>query len=258
MTEANDYVARYEREALEAERYDSRSYWDARYHRRRMAVIETILRSVIEPAVSSFLDCGCGTGEYLAIASKIGAEPVVGYDLAFNYVRRVVEGSPGARVLQGSLAALPFTHRAFDVVLCSEVLEHIPSELWGDAVDELFRVAGGTVIVTTPNHGMLRGVGNRLLGGRVARLDASVGHISIYPLTMLRGRLQRLGWRATSVRTLHVTPPVVGETARLPRSLDRTVTGVERGLGRLLPQGGNISVLVFRRDGGVSPPRAAG
>lgn len=247
MNETQDYVALYEREALSTERYGNSSFWDARYHVTRLAAVRSMMSTAIKPGVSSFFDGGCGTGEYLAIASELGASRVVGYDLAYNYVRRVAQQNPAAAVLQGSLTALPFGAGTFDVALCSEVLEHIPEGLWPEAVDELFRVAQRTVIITTPNDGLIRGLGNRLLRGRVAALDASVGHISIYRLERLRAMLQRPGWKTVSVRTLHVTPPVVGEMAHLPRSVERVMAGGERLLERVVPERGNISAIVFER-----------
>lgn len=52
-----------------------------------------------------------------------------------------------------SVAALPFPDASFDLVLCSEVLEHIPYEEFPKALAELKRVSRGKVILGLPNAG---------------------------------------------------------------------------------------------------------
>jgi len=58
----------------------------------------------------------------------------------------------------GALPNLPFSDE-FDLVICSEVLEHLPSrDMQQEAVEELSSVAdeNGTVIITTPNPMSIR------------------------------------------------------------------------------------------------------
>lgn len=86
------------------------------------------------------LDVGCGDrpyGELLAATAK-----VVGFD---------VPGNPHAD-LHGSIEALPVEDESFDVVLCLQVLEHVPDP--AAAVRELRRVVrpGGRVLAST--HGV--------------------------------------------------------------------------------------------------------
>ncbi len=101
---------------------------------------------------SRMLDLGCGAGENtLAVAEGLGAGHVVGQDwspsaLASARTRRL-------SVVQAPLdgADLPFAGCAFDVVVLSEVIEHLVDT---DRVfDEARRVLtpGGTFLVTTPN-----------------------------------------------------------------------------------------------------------
>lgn len=52
-----------------------------------------------------------------------------------------------------SVTALPFPDASFDLVLCSEVLEHIPYEEFPKGLAELKRVSRGKVIVGLPNAG---------------------------------------------------------------------------------------------------------
>jgi SAM-dependent methyltransferase len=83
------------------------------------------------------LDVGCGDRPYAELFP--GA---VGFD---------VPGNPHAD-LHGSLEAIPVEDASFDVVLCLQVLEHVPDP--AAAVRELHRVVrpGGRVLLTT--HGI--------------------------------------------------------------------------------------------------------
>ncbi|HEY8027996.1 MAG TPA: class I SAM-dependent methyltransferase [Gaiellaceae bacterium] len=86
------------------------------------------------------LDVGCGDRPYEPLFA--GAAEVVGFD------------RPGNRFadVHGSIEAIPVEDASFDVVLCLQVLEHVPDP--GAAVRELRRVVrpGGRVLATT--HGV--------------------------------------------------------------------------------------------------------
>ena len=96
-----------------------------------------------------FLDAGCGTGLFSRAARERGAD-VTSMDVGEALLQQVAMKTDSTRVV-GDLLALPFPDRSFDIVLCTEVIEHTyePSV----AIAELARVtaAGGMLIVTTPN-----------------------------------------------------------------------------------------------------------
>jgi 2-polyprenyl-3-methyl-5-hydroxy-6-metoxy-1,4-benzoquinol methylase len=86
------------------------------------------------------LDVGCGDRPYEQLLQ--GAAEIVGFD---------VPGNPHAD-LHGSIDAIPVEDASFDVVLCLQVLEHVPDP--AAAVRELRRVVkpGGRVLLST--HGV--------------------------------------------------------------------------------------------------------
>jgi SAM-dependent methyltransferase len=86
------------------------------------------------------LDVGCGDRPYETLLA--GAAEIVGFD---------VPGNPHAD-LHGSIDAIPVDEASFDVVLCLQVLEHVPDP--AAAVRELRRVVklGGRVLLST--HGV--------------------------------------------------------------------------------------------------------
>jgi len=107
-----------------------------------------------------FLDLGCGAGRHAYEAARRGARVVAAdVDLAeLKDVGQVVQGMREEGELRtgtawpvgGNALALPFPDGAFDRVVASEVLEHIPDD--AGAAAELSRVLrpGGTLAVTVP------------------------------------------------------------------------------------------------------------
>jgi SAM-dependent methyltransferase len=107
------------------------------------------------------LDLGCGFGRHAFEAYRRGAH-VVAVDRSASEVAEVTkmfhamvaagEASPSqvATAVRADLTALPFDDGAFDVVIASEVLEHITDD--ARAIGEIARVVrpGGQVAVTVP------------------------------------------------------------------------------------------------------------
>jgi SAM-dependent methyltransferase len=117
----------------------------------------------------SLLDAGCGEGEML----RRGAVP--------SGVRTVLldrNRDSAARVI-GSVEALPFAARSFDVVTCLEVLEHLDDP--GRAVSELARVARRAVVLSVPYEPWFR-VGNVLRGKHLSGLGNHPEHVQHWNL----------------------------------------------------------------------------
>lgn len=96
------------------------------------------------------LNAGCGEGLYAPFIEQFDeVRAIVNMDV---HAPRVARGRGDARHhdQQGSLDALPFVDRAFDAIVCTEVLEHIESDR--AAVSELARVIkpGGTLLMSVP------------------------------------------------------------------------------------------------------------
>lgn len=94
--------------------------------------------------VRTVLDVGCGDGRLSKRMAQTG-RMVVGIDLSREALRHVRV----PRIL-GSCDRLPFGDRSFDLVLCSEVLEHLPIGVYRATLLELERVARRYVIIGTP------------------------------------------------------------------------------------------------------------
>ena len=58
--------------------------------------------------------------------------------------------SPAHKLVFASIEALPFADRAFDMVVCTEVLEHLPDPLRLHGISELKRVAKKYLVISVP------------------------------------------------------------------------------------------------------------
>jgi SAM-dependent methyltransferase len=106
-----------------------------------------ILRVMEWLPFSSFLDVGSAEGYFPNMVRYLFGAPSYGCDFAWVGVRnaRQIYGIPG---VVSDAHALPFKDKSIDLVLCSEVLEHVVDpEL---AIAELERVCSKYLIITTP------------------------------------------------------------------------------------------------------------
>lgn len=117
----------------------------------------TILREARKlPKTAQVLDAGCGYGIY-ALSLAEGSYTVDAIDLEsirIEEIKRMLSETPdlAARVhpILGSLTKLPFNDARYELVVCSEVIEHIPDD--ASALNEIARVtkSGGTLLLSVP------------------------------------------------------------------------------------------------------------
>ena len=170
--------------------YDERAYNSViplqRYWQRaRFARI----REFVDPR-SRTLDIGCGSSRI--IQSMPGA---VGLDIQLKKLRHISRKS--MRLVQGSLTFLPFTDGAFETVVCSQVIEHVPYDL----VDwtEMSRVLepGGTLVIGTPDYATFAWPALEWAYGIVHPKGYVHEHINQYTAKSLADELNRHGFEIT-------------------------------------------------------------
>ena len=113
-------------------------------HTKRLEIINKFVGS----NKGRLLDCGCGEGHLL---KKLSGKKY-GIDGSSISLKRAKERNPDAKILDGDITNLPFDDGFFDVVTCSETLEHIPN--YKAAISEIKRVTrgGGRMIISVPNE----------------------------------------------------------------------------------------------------------
>ena len=131
------------------------------------------------------LDVGCGQGELLhELRLGFPNATLCASDVSLASVRETKRHNPNLEVLQMDLS-LPDFERVyrpylgrFELITCSEVVEHIPDD--GLAVERVARLLAprGTLVLTVP-------------GGKMSRFDELIGHQRHYTPKRLRELSQR-------------------------------------------------------------------
>jgi ubiquinone/menaquinone biosynthesis C-methylase UbiE len=178
-------------------RAEREHFW---FHGFRRFVTPLLQQAVEGKSHPVILDCGCGTGNNLALLRKYGR--AAGIDLTFSGLKYGV--SHGERwVAQASVTDLPFGDRSFDIVTSFDVLYALPDEAEKAAVEEMFRVLkpGGHLVLNVAALQILRG-NHSVLGGEVRR----------YSRGRLRWALERGGFeiRRLTYTNASILPIVAG------------------------------------------------
>ncbi len=94
------------------------------------------------------LDIGCNRGAYISDYKNGSA---IGLDLSFPVLRRARKRL-GNILFQGDAQTPALKKECIDVILCSEVLEHVPDAQ--KVISETYRILkpGGVLFLTTPNY----------------------------------------------------------------------------------------------------------
>ncbi|MFM8867129.1 MAG: class I SAM-dependent methyltransferase [Ilumatobacteraceae bacterium] len=159
-----------------------------------------------------FLDAGAGFGRHAYEAARRGARVVaLDYAEAETTVTRAtfaamceageITADRLAGVLRGDATRLPFRDGSFDVIVTSEVLEHIQNDV--AALAELSRVLkpGGTFAATVPSWFPEKV--NWMLSDEYHAPFVEGGHVRIYSSTELRAKVRAAGLAMVSSHRSH-------------------------------------------------------
>jgi 2-polyprenyl-3-methyl-5-hydroxy-6-metoxy-1,4-benzoquinol methylase len=153
------------------------------------------------------LDAGCGCGRHLCESFRTPGLDVAGVDLKWDDLVKargflsLMAGDRSGRwvVSRADITRLPFAEECFDVVICSEVLEHVADNR--GAIKELVRVLrpGGDLVVTVPRFWPER------ICWAISRAyhQEPGGHIRIYRKEELTSLLEEAGLECRRIRYRH-------------------------------------------------------
>lgn len=132
-------------------------------------VLELALEALRRTPTRRVLDLGCGYGEMLSMLPP-GLE-LVGAEINPLALAEARRRNPGALIVQADAAALPFAPASFDLVICSEVLEHVDDpQALAEALHRIIR-PGGHICLSVPNE-TITTIGRFVLGKRPCKSPA--------------------------------------------------------------------------------------
>ena len=125
--------------------YDNLSRWGQEPSQADRYRVEQTLE-LIPADAHTILDLGCGDGTASNPLVGRGSD-LVGIDISPVALRHF-----RGKAVVASTDYLPLPDKSFDLVLCAETLEHLPTGPFEETLNEIERVAGRYIIVTTPNE----------------------------------------------------------------------------------------------------------
>jgi len=179
-----DYAALYDAHPEYAARRDNDGYERARVEQEvALYKLPNLLSLLHGPPVKSVLEIGCATGELMAAWPVAKGGERLGIDISTRNVEAAAQRHPQVRFVAGDVTALDGLGH-FDVVLLSDVLEHVPDDVG------LLRTAaalGSAVLVNLPLED------NWLNRHRAYGPDDVSGHLRRYDLAQGRALAARAG-----------------------------------------------------------------
>lgn len=137
--------------------------------------LKTFLNEAKKLSLQSILDVGCGEGFTLEKLreNKIGKE-LTGIDFSKSAIEIGKNLHPDLSLKLGTIYHIPFKPNSFDLIICSEVLEHLkyPEK----ALQELVRVTKKNCIISVPNEPWFM-LANLLRGKNLSRWGNDIEHI---------------------------------------------------------------------------------
>lgn len=99
----------------------------------------------------SVLDVGCGDGEFMLKVNPDKKYEVVGIDLFKPNIKKAKQKGVYKKVLLSDLRKINFKKGSFDIVLASQVIEHINKKEGLKMLSVIERIARKRIVVYTPN-----------------------------------------------------------------------------------------------------------
>ncbi len=121
--------------------------------------------------VNSIIDIGCGEG---FIVNCLNRPDITGVDISKKALNIAKQKNPGCNFCTGSVYDLSFKKNSFDLVLATEVLEHLENP--EKALQEIKRISKNYCLFSVPNEPYFRTM-NFLRGKNLTRFGNDIEHV---------------------------------------------------------------------------------
>lgn len=172
----------------EARAFNSRILLQRWWQRKRCHIIRDFAEDKMR-----VLDVGCGSSQLLnSIPQMVGLDSNAD---KLRYMRR-----PARCLVNAAVEGLPFPDSTFEVIIASELLEHMAAEV--TPLDEIRRCleSGALLIISTPDYHRWQWRLVKLLYDLLQPDSRTDRHITTYTLASLKNLLQRYGFTILEYR----------------------------------------------------------
>lgn len=121
--------------------------------------------------VESIIDIGCGEG---FIVNCLNRTNITGVDISKKALNVAKQKNPGCNFCAGSIYDLSFKKSSFDLIIATEVLEHLENP--EKALREIKRISKKYCIFSVPNEPYFRTM-NFLRGKNLTRFGNDIEHL---------------------------------------------------------------------------------
>ncbi len=242
----------YEREALEENRQEEMYRGDAHdsyWQNIRFNEIKQIFEKI---SVKTFLEVGCAEGLYITTYKEFNrTTKFIGLDIARNYLKKIRVKDNEILLIQGDANNLPFKSDCFDLVLCSETLEHVidPKK----SFFELCRVSKKYLIIAVPGHTPFFFLGKYFGIVKEASISDTFGapgrgHINELDVNCIKRYLSEKNIRYTIIKqkTYCYFPPLPMKKYHIPLSVVKLMDKVVNKMP-FLSSSGLVQVLALKK-----------
>ena len=198
--------------------------WDSRKPDRgtvmqkpRIKTTVSLLDNIVDDGDRVF-DLGCGDGTMGLLLKEIRSVSIDGCDISKTAVNRAQDHYDDVHQINIDENDLPVNSDAYDVVICTDVLEHTLSPR--HALSEIQRILKneGIVVVSVPNFGFIRYRFNSIMGD-IPRILRDERHYSTFTRRSLQNILEKEDFQIRSVtgvsrlkRMADIHPDLFGKT----------------------------------------------
>ena len=125
---------------IREEEFYSNAYEDNLLNKSEQKRINFFLSKI--PICERVLELGCADGR---IIDRIDADYKIGIDIVIKPLRNVT-----TKVYASNISDLPFDDNSFDLVISTEVLEHLDAKTFHKALKEMNRVSSKHIVISVP------------------------------------------------------------------------------------------------------------